>query len=189
MEKTLSEEELLQGIKDGSEEAYKKLFFNYFEGLTFFANKYLRDMDAAQDVVQEVFSYLYEQRDTLLISTSLKSFLYKSVTNKSLNILKHEGVKQRNHAHIKETSSEGFEEDALETAELEAKINQLIDELPTECARIFRMSRMDQKSNQEIADELNISKRTVETQISKALKTLRSALKIIIIEIILKNFS
>lgn len=188
MEIQKTEAEILEGLKRGDEATYKSLFFTHFEPLTYYANKYLGDMDSAQDVVQEVFTYLFEHKESLLISESLKSFLYKSVSNRSLNVLKHENVKSRNHALIKQKGSEADEEDWMETAELEARILKLMDTLPPACSEIFKMSRLEHKSNQEIADALNISKRTVETQISKALKVLRSALKIMLIEIILKNF-
>lgn len=184
----VTEEQLLSGIYSGNEEAYRKLFYTYFEPLSFYANKYLNDMDAARDMVQEVMSHIYENRETLRINESLKSFLYRSVSNRSLNVLKHEEVKTRHHSIIRERSDEIFDEDLMETSELQAKINRLMDELPDACRQVFIMSRMEEKSNKEIADELNISKRTVETQISKALKVLRNALKIIILEIILKNF-
>ncbi len=184
----MTDEQLLQGLYDGSEEAYRKLFFTYFEPLTFYANKYLNDIDASCDMVQEVMTYVYENRETLRITESLKSFLYRAVANRSLNVLKHEEVKVRHHAIIKERSDETLDEDTIETSELEAKINRLMDELPEGCRRVFMMSRVEGKSNQEIADELSISKRTVETQVSKALKVLRNALKIMILEIILRNF-
>lgn len=184
----MTDEQLLQGLYNGSEDAYRKLFFTYFEPLTYYAHKYLNDMDASRDMVQEVMSYVYENRETLRITESLKSFLYRAVANRSLNIIKHEEVKQRHHKIIKERSDEMLEEDTIETSELEAKINRLMAELPEGCRKVFVMSRVDGKSNQEIADELNISKRTVETQVSKALKTLRNALKIILLQIILENF-
>lgn len=145
-------------------------------------------MDAARDVVQEVMSHIYENRQNLRIQESLKAFLYRSVSNRSLNILKHNEVKSRHHHLIKENSDDSYQHDLIELSELEAHISKLIEELPTECRRIFKMSRLDHKSNQEIADELNISKRTVETQISKALKIFKTALKIIILEIFLQNF-
>ncbi len=184
----MQEQTLLQGIKEGDEEAFKALFFTYFEPLSFYANKYLGDIDSAQDVVQEVFTYLYENRENLLISESLKSFLYKSVGNRSLNILKHEAVKSRHHTAIKQDKPEADESDWVEYAELEARIHRLVDELPPECSRVFKMSRVEHLSNQEIADRLGISKRTVETHISKALRILRNALKIMIIEFFLENF-
>ncbi len=183
----MTDEQLLQGLYDGSEEAYRNLFFTYFEPLTFYANKYLNDWDASRDMVQEVMSHLFENRATIEINESLKSFLYKAVGNRSLNVLRHEEVKSRHHSIIKSHSDEISEDDSMELSELEARINKLMNELPEACQRIFRMSRIEEKSNQEIADELNLSKRTVETQISKALKFFRNTLKIMIIQIIIKN--
>lgn len=183
----MEENELLVGLAKGDEEAYHELFKQFYEPLCFFANRYLQDMDASQDLIQELLSYLYENRDRIVISTSLKAFLYRSVTNRSLNQLKHEKRKQENHREVAyHTETASFEE-AMEISELQARINELIAELPPQCEKIFRMSRMEHLSNQEIAEELNISKRTVETQISKALKILRNSLKIIIINFFFQN--
>lgn len=184
----LTDEKLLRGINRGEEEAFKQLFQTYFEPLTFYANRYLKDLDSSRDLVQEVMSYIYENRENLDIRESFKAFLYRSVANRSLNLLKHEEVKQRHHAIIKERSDEHYQNGEMELSELQAKINRLMLSLPTECGRIFRMSRMDHKSNQEIADELGISKRTVETQISKALKVFRKALKLLLLQFFLENF-
>ncbi len=183
----MTEEQLITGLTKGDEKAFEQLFRAYFEPLVFFANKYLGSIDEAKDIVQEVMSSVYENRDSLHINQSLKSFLYTTVSNRSLNVLKHEEVKTRHHSIIKSQGSELDLEDLMETSELQARISKLMDELPEVCQRIFKMSRIDQKTNQEIADELQLSKRTVETQISKALKVLRNALKILIIQIILKN--
>lgn len=184
----MTDDELLQGLKKGEEKAYHQLFQHYFEPLTFYANRYLKDLDAARDLVQEVMSQLYEKRESLEIRESLKAFMYRSVANRSLNVLKHEEVKQRHHAVIKEQADPYFQQDEIELSELQARINQLMHALPPECGRIFRMSRLEHKSNSEIAEELGISKRTVETQISKALKIFRKALKLLILEFLLQNF-
>lgn len=184
----MEEEQLIQGLSNGDEAAYQELFRQFYEPLCFFANKYLQDLAAAEDLVQELMSYLYENRDRIVISTSLKSFLYRSVTNRSLNQIKHEQVKAENHKDILRRADEGSFEDFMEISELQARINQLIAELPPQCERVFRMSRFEHLSNQEIADELGISKRTVETQISKALGVLRNSLKIIIIQFFFQNF-
>lgn len=183
-----NEAELLEGLKNGSEQAYKQLFTNYFEPLTYFANKYLADIEASQDLVQEVFTKVYEKRSSLHITLSLKSFLYRSIANASLNEIKHQKVKQRHHDVILDRATKEVTDQQIETAELELKIQRSIDSLPPQCARIFKMSRFEEMSNQEIADTLNISKRTVETQISKALKSLHKVLYFIFLQLILKNF-
>ena len=166
---------LIQQLRDVKEVAFHTLFKKYFSALTLFSYKILKDEDMARDVVQTVFTKFYEQRETLDIRISLKSFLYQSVRNRSLNELKSQQIKNRHHENIFVQSTELSDDgDAfMEEAELEMKIVQAIGQLPGQCRKIFEMSRMEGMTNSEIADDLNLSKRTVETQISKALKTLR----------------
>ncbi len=184
----MEERDLVENLKEGKEAAYKHLFYNYFEPLCFYAHGYLKDMDAARDLVQEVFSYIYENRADLSIRESLKAYLYRSVGNRSLNLLKHFEVRERHHRDIGERADHLYQDEQIELAELQARINKAIDELPPQCAKIFRMNRFEHKSNAEIASELNISKRTVETQISNALKVLRSVLKMAFINFLLDFF-
>lgn len=183
-----NQEDILEGLKSGDEHAYKQLFYNYFEPLTYFANKYLKDIDLSKDLVQGVFTHIYEKREDLNISSSLKSYLFQSVANRSINQLKSDKLHALHHEDIKHGMDDSYHDDQIETNELEAKINRLINELPGQCQRIFKLSRFDHKTNQEIADELGLSKRTVETQISKALKTLRHSLSIILMEFMMRFF-
>lgn len=180
--------ELIEALKKGDETAYKELFYTFFEPLTFFANKYLKDIDLSKDMVQGVFSHIYEKREELSINSSIKSYLYQSITNRSLNQIKSAKIHGEHHLDIKNRSDESYSDESIELNELELKIGRIIGQLPDQCQRIFKLSRYDHKSNQEIADELGISKRTVETQISKALKVLRKSLKIIILEFFLHFF-
>lgn len=170
---------VMQQLKAGKESAFHTLFKKYFSVLTLYAYKILKDEDAARDVVQSVFTKVYEQRDTLEIRVSIKSFLYQSVRNRSLNELKSIQIKKRHHDNIYAHSSElGDDGDSfMEEAELEIKIVQAIGRLPGQCRKIFEMSRMEGMTNSEIAEDLQLSKRTVETQISKALKSLRGQLQ------------
>lgn len=183
-----TKEDILEGLRSGKEQAYKDLFYTYFEPLTYFANKYLKDMDLSKDLVQGVFTQIYEKREDLKISSSLKSYLFQSVANRSVNQLKSDKIHLRHHEDIKHRSEDSYQEDQLETLELEAKINRIVNGLPTQCQNIFKLSRFEHKSNQEIADQLGISKRTVETQISKALKVLRQSLSVLILEFAIRFF-
>ena len=177
---------LVDQLKKGNESAYYQLFENYFEPLTFYANSFTEDVETAKDIVQEVMGQLYEKRAQLQISTSLKSYLYQTVKNKSLNHLKHLKVVSKNHEEIKGGQNESYENLDMEGSELLAKINRILEELPPQCATIFKMSKMEGKSNQEIADELGISKKTVENQLSRALSVFRKILTIITLYFILK---
>ncbi|MFC2112436.1 RNA polymerase sigma-70 factor [Bacteroidota bacterium] len=176
----MEEEELniIKGIRSGEESAFRQLYDLYYTRLVMFARKYLDDMEIARDIVQEFFVQLYESRESLSIQTSIKSYLYSSVRNRSLNYLKHMQVRDKHQQIIKQTGN-GFDqeiEEKIDAAELETRIFTIVSNLPEQCRRIYILSRVDGKPNREIADELDLSIRTVETQISKALKALRNNL-------------
>ena len=166
---------LIQGLVAGHEESYNTLYNEYYLVLTVFAKNYLGDIDLAREVVQDMFVRLYESRDLLKAVDSIKAYLYKSIKNSCLNYIKSNKIHNKHKENIRiELSRTGYDilED-IEKSELEHRIFQIVSELPEKCQQIFRMSRVDGLKNEEIAREFNISKRTVETQISKALKKLR----------------
>lgn len=171
-----AEVQLKQSLAKGEPAAFESLFKTYFQMLAVFAKKMVGDLETAEDMVQEVFIKLYDKKDSLHLHGSLKSFLFQSVRNKCLDHLRSQQSKQGHHDYIKDTAETlDFDPaDLMEQTELEHKIYQVIAELPEQCQLIFKMNRFDGKKNQEIADELSISKRTVETQISKALKRLKT---------------
>lgn len=158
--------------------AFRELFDRYYTPLTLFAIRFLADEDAASDVAQNVFVTLYEHRREGP-PRNIRSFLYTSVRNACLNVLKHERVKRQYEGEAALTADEMATDAAdslIEESEAQAKIAAALAKLPEQCRKIFTMNRFDGLSNQEIADLLSISKRTVETQISNALKTLRRIL-------------
>ena len=169
---------IIEGLISGRESAYRQLFEQYYQRLVVFAYKYLEDLDSARDVVQDLFVDLYESRLGLSIQTSLKSYLYSAVRNRCLNQIKHEQVKQK-HRNMGESeanvSDPGLEE-MMDAVELEAKVYEIVSGLPERCRQIYLLSRVEGRPNKEIADELKLSIRTVETQITKALKSLRDSL-------------
>ena len=174
----MTDSALLDLIKKGHDHAFETLFRQYFKVLSVFANRYVQDMDQAQDLVQDVFVKFYEQRNNLEVHSSLKALLYQSVRNKCLDHLRSKQTRTEHHEKIL-IASQGNDivgNDVMEELELEEKIAQVIEELPDQCKLIFKMSRLEGKRNAEIAEELNLSKRTVETQISNALKKLRKSL-------------
>lgn len=172
-----SESHIIKGLKSGQESAYDLLFQEYYRPLTVFAHGYVQDLDAGKEIVQDLFVHLYEKRKNLLISTSLKSYLYQSVRNRCLNYIKHQQVQKNHHDRMNPgpDRSDDLEEQILEV-ELEHRIFQIVEQLAPQCRKIFNMSRVSGFSNAEIAEKLGISKRTVETQISNALKILRKKL-------------
>ena len=173
-----SEDELLiSGLKQGEEHFYRLLFDTYYNPLVVFANRMLLDIDLSRSVVQDVFVMLYDKREDIVIHTNLNAHLYQSVKNRCLNYIKRDKMKSGHHQIILERF-DTFQQpsNTLEYNELQSLIDSTVDSLPDQCRRIFRMSRNEGVTNQEIAEMLDISKRTVETQISKALKKLREEL-------------
>lgn len=154
-----------------SEFSFDQLFNSYYKILVAFANKYTQDIDDSEEIVQLFFTDLYEKRDSIKIQKNIKAYLFQSVYYRSLNFLK----SKSNNTYVEiETPDESSNiEQNIEASEFEFQIHQLIEKLPTACREIFKLSRFENLSNSEIALQKNISKRTVETQISNALKFLR----------------
>lgn len=167
--------QLQQNLAQGSDQAFEQVFQTYFKALTVFAKKFVLDLAVAEDLVQEVLLKLYENRSSIQFHTSLKAFLYQSVRNKCIDYLRSVKSKSAHHDEIKQLNyAEQFDwNDTMVQTELEERVFNAIAELPDQCQRVFKMSRLEGKRNQEIAELLNISKRTVETQVSNALKRLR----------------
>lgn len=172
------ENKIINGLKTGDESSYKQLFNDYYILLAAYANKYVNDPEEAREIVQDLFVHLFEIRNSLIITTSLKSYLYRSVRNRCLNHIKYIQLQEKNLENLMaEGSSASIQEDKIMETELEYRIFRIVSGLPVQCQRIFRMSRVEGKQNREIALILNLSLRTVETQISKALKILRNNLQ------------
>jgi RNA polymerase sigma-70 factor (family 1) len=171
---------LLEKLIDGDESAFKYLFDSHYRALTNFAYRFFRDADLAKDVVQNVFVKIYQNRPSLRTVDDIKNYLYKAVYNECLNELKKQDVRDRYHDQYASLQETTFFEQTLEQTEKENLIYQAIENLPPQCKRIFLMSRIEGKKNPEIADALKISVRTVETQISLALKNLRKTILLLI---------
>ncbi len=163
---------------------FEKLFSTHYLSLCIYARRIVGDMDIARDLVQDVFVMVYEKRSTLKIR-SAKSFLYRSVYHACLNHLKKINTHQRHHEYLKYTMPDSEYHDSVIQAELEEKIWKAVQKLPDQCRRIFEMNRFEGKKNKEIAEILGISIRTVETQISKALRMIRKDVEHLLIALML----
>jgi RNA polymerase sigma-70 factor (family 1) len=173
-----SDREWYARIKAGDESAFEALFRAHYGVLCGFARKFVADKDTAEELVQELFMQMWDRRATLNPETSLKAYLFTAIRNSCLNHLKHLAVKSRHqeHARSMEAAHAADPSEALQSAELEARIHLEIDALPDRCSEIFKLSRFQGLKYDEIAKELGISPRTVEVQIGKALKILRENL-------------
>ncbi len=167
---------MIERLKAGEEAAFQSLFRDYYPPLCVYAQRLTGDADTAREVVQNLFVRLYEGRHTWPAPGSLKSYLYAAVRNACLNQWKRDQARHRHHEQLLYEAPAGEDTDALVQLELEEKIWHAVQDLPEQCRKIFRMNRFEDKKNKQIAEELGISVRTVETQISKALRLLRQAL-------------
>ncbi len=171
--------QLFDQIKAGELSSYEVLFKKYYRALYRFAFSYVRDAIVSEEIAQEVFLYIWEKRDKIQIQTTLKTYLYSAVKNKSLNYLKLELPKQQATADISEVmlSVNNTKLDESENEKLKVYIQKAIDSLPKKCRRIFVLSRNAGLTYEEIAKELDLSKKTVENQMGIALKKLRESLE------------
>ena len=151
--------------------AFEELFREYFPSLMAFSRRILGNEDDAREVVHQVFINLWEKRSEIDLTTSLKSYLFTSVNNRSLNVIRDR--KKFSSEEVPERAGEWDVSAEIESMELEEKIRGAIDALPEKCREIFELNRFDGLTYNEIAKQLDISVKTVENQISKALKILR----------------
>ncbi|NHE58560.1 RNA polymerase sigma-70 factor [Cyclobacterium plantarum] len=152
----------------------KTYYLSYFRKLVLFACKYVGDMDLAQDLVQDVFVSLLNKPVEKIENPD--AFFYTATKRKCLDHIKTQTIRSAHHENILSVSESVFHDDAVEKTELENHLLSIINELPGKCKEIFLQSRFEGKSNLLIAEEMQLSKRTVETQISKALKKIREGL-------------
>ena len=180
-------------------ENFEKLFRAEFKGLCFFAQKYVKDFDAAREIVQDSFISLWEKRATIDASRPVKSYLTTAIHNKCHNYLRDNRKFDTNLLQIENLFelSDGSGTDVLVEKELHQSIKLAIDELPEKCREVFLLNRYENLKYQQIADQLGISVKTVEAQMSKALRHMRIKLAgymtlvlllIAIAQLLLKNF-
>lgn len=169
---------LIKGLKSKNRVIFDFVFLHYYSGLCAYSEKIVKDSVVAEDLVQDLFVTIWEKGEHLNLHAPLNSYLFHAIRNRSIDYLRLKKNKKE-HANrdskniaIKNLSIYWFAE-----AELETLIEKSLNKLPSRCREIFIMSRFDGMSNQEIADYFSISKRTIEIQISNALKNLRDDLK------------
>lgn len=171
------EQQLFEKLKTGDKQAFEKLFRMYYAPLCLYASRLLEDDDFAEETVQSFFVKFWEKREQIQIETSLKNYFFRSVKNLCLNRIKHEKIKQQ---HVKsvlaETDVTDFG-DYFPEVDLKKDIEESIASLPEKRREIFRLSREEGLKYREIAEKLNISIKTVEAQMSLAIKHLKDKLK------------
>ncbi|MGB4839624.1 MAG: RNA polymerase sigma-70 factor [Saprospiraceae bacterium] len=170
----LSTSEYSSLIKTNPEKALEYLYSQFYNMLCNQVFRILKDNVAAEDIVQDVFFGIWRKRDQLVINTSLEAYLKRSCRNRTLNYIRNNHMKWEDEGLLNDQADNGFTSDQyIDAEDLNQKIQEVIAELPEKCGIVFSLSRFEEMSYADIAVELNISVKTVEHHISKALRILR----------------
>ena len=169
---------ILRNIQKGNLKEFEKLFKLYYPLLCHYATKFVKNPDQAEEIVQDLFCQIWEERGKLKIHTSFKAYLYKATYLNSLQFLRKKGVRSQYEEHIKKTKINNSSANYyVEEKEIQSIIQNTLINLPERCSKIFEMSRFEGLKYHEIAEKLSISVKTVEANMGKALKAFRKNLK------------
>ncbi len=171
----LSDILIVKKIKEGDIRAFEELFKLYYSPLSLYAASITGNMDTAEEIIQDLFYVLWRDKERLQILYSVKSYLYKSVKNKSLQYLEHKNIENKYNEFILSGKQQAgiSPQDEVEYKELEKIISLTIRNLPDRRQRIFKMHRFEGLKYTEIAEQLSLSIKTVEAEMAKALNSLR----------------
>lgn len=176
----LEDQLLIQQLNEGNKSAFTLLFKKYYQDLVFFSLKYITEKETSEDIVQSIFLKLWRDRKDIVINTSLKSFLLKSVRNACLDHIRHVNVKNEYvlKKELLETELALIDsEKYILYSELNNKLMQALEQIPPAYKQTFELNKFEGKKYKEISEILNVSERTVEVRIHKTILLLRTYLK------------
>ncbi len=174
----IDESQLLEAFAKGDQSAFEKLFKEYYDSTCRYVMRIIRDKDTTEEIVQATFVNIWEKREMIRSDVSFRSYLFRAAYNTALNYIKHKKVVARHVASKQDRIVEVRQSFVSHQPdfEIQKRIDDALNELPPQCQRVFRLSREEGMKYHEIADELGISKKTVEVHMGKALKMLRESL-------------
>lgn len=175
-----TDQELITLLKDPkqSEQAAELLFKKYYSQICYAVYRIIPDTTTSEDIAQDVFLEIWRKRETIEINSSVKAYLKRAGVNKALNHIRAKKVNFENDdSYEMQNLSIRDHGDDVELLDLQDIIDKAIDSLPERCRIVFSLSRFEELSYKEIAAKLEISVKTVENQIGKALKIMRSAVE------------
>jgi RNA polymerase sigma-70 factor (family 1) len=170
------EEKTWRSIQQKDGQAFENYYKEHYKIFFLAACNYLKDARLAQEIVNDVFIRIWETAGTIHIESSLKSYIYRAIINTSLNALDKSRREQQRQKELDHRPENTFELRGMEEVELKVRLYAAIDQLPEQCRKVFRMSRFEELKQQEIADRLGISIKTVKNHITHALKQLNKVL-------------
>jgi len=170
--------EIVRRIRQGDIGQFESLFRSSYASLVRYAKTLIKDHDTAEEIVQDLFFRLWQDKEKLNIESSLNGYLFRSVHNKCLHYIEHIRVVERHAEEIsyRQADSQESPSDILQYKELETRIARILERLPERCGQIFYMSRFEGLKYTEIAEKLSVSVKTVESNMGRALKEFRKEL-------------
>ncbi|MDR2272986.1 MAG: RNA polymerase sigma-70 factor [Sphingobacterium sp.] len=174
--KTYTDTDLTTLMAQGDHDAFTEIYKRYWKRLFHIASLRLNDPEEAEEVVQNIFVTLWDRREKLEITTSLNAYLAMSVKYRIIKVLDKHYNQQKYVESITKSILDDSTQQWLEFLDLKEILEKTVAELPEKCQLVFRMSRDRHMSQKEIARELDITEKTVEAHIGKAIKTLRKKL-------------
>lgn len=174
-----NQDRLIEGLKSGDKLIFEEIYREYYAPLSYYCLRYVESFSDAEEIVQDLFLKLWDLHEELQINTSVKAYLYRAVQNYALNFLSKKKTKEKYVVVQDKQAYEVFDNGLakLEEDELRAILKVAILKLPEKRRKIFELSRFDGLKYGKIASELSISVKTVENQMTKALRYLRVILK------------
>lgn len=174
----IRDNEITGRIRNGDIKEFESLFRSSYASLVKYARTLIKDHDTSEEIVQDLFFRLWQNKEKLKIESSLNGYLFRSVHNSCLHYIEHMKVVERHEQEMSFVQNDESESPAeiLQYKELQAKIARTIEKLPERCGQIFCMSRFDGLKYSEIAEKLAVSIKTVEANMGKALKEFRKVL-------------
>lgn len=169
---------ILSALKQDSKDAFSLLFQAYYTDLVLFCGNFINDKNVSEDIVQSIFLKLWNDRKKIKIETSLKSYLLKAVRNSCVDEFRHQEIVRQYGTEYESSILNSYDtENYVLYSDLHNHLNQALQQIPEWYRRAFEMNRFEGLKYKEIAEKLNVSERTVEVRVGKALELLRKNLK------------
>jgi RNA polymerase sigma-70 factor (family 1) len=174
----IGDTEIIGRIRKGDIGQFESLFKSSYVSLVRYAKTLIKDQDSAEEIVQDLFVRLWQDKEKITIESSLNGYLFRSVHNRCLHHIEHIKVVERHASEMafRSTESPLNPSDILHYKELQEKIARILERLPERCGKIFCMSRFEGLKYNEIAEKLCVSVKTVESNMGRALKEFRKEL-------------
>ena len=171
--------EIAGRIRKGDKAEFESLFRSSYVSLVKYSRTLIKDQDTAEEIVQDLFVKLWQEREKIKIESSLNGYLFRAVHNKCLHYVEHQKVVERHAATVVTGKADPSDDpsEILHYKDLQMKIASILERLPERCGRIFCMSRFEGLKYSEIAERLSVSVKTVEASMGIALKEFRKELK------------